>query len=93
MIGLTAREHHRFEAAGQPYLYLVPSAAIVGLDPAADMVMQVLTQGRQTREQLSALAGGIFSGEEIDGAIQELLTMRAIGPTDIAERPAPKSFP
>ena len=48
MTGLAAREHHRFEAAGKPYLYLVPSAAIVGLDPAADMVMQILTIGRQT---------------------------------------------
>ena len=93
MIGLAAREHHRFEAAGQPYLYLVPSAAIVGLDPAADMVMQVLTMRRQTREQLTALADGIFTNEEIDGAIQELLTMRAIGPADVAESPAPKILP
>jgi uncharacterized protein len=93
LIGLAAREHHRFEAAGQPYLYLVPSAAIVGLDPAADMVMQVLTMRRQTREQLTALADGIFSNEEIDGAIQELLTMRAIGPADVAEQPAPKILP
>src|SRR4051812_47491409 len=91
--GLVAREHHRFEAAGQPYLYLVPSAAIVGLDPAADMVMQVLTAGRQTRDQLVTLASGIFTAEEIDSAIRELLTMRAIGPTEITERPSPKILP
>jgi uncharacterized protein len=93
VIGLVAREHHRFEAAGRPYLYLVPSAAIVGLDPAADMVMQVLTAGRQTRDQLVTLASGIFTAEEIDGAIGELLTMRAIGPTEIVERPSPKILP
>ena len=93
MTGLVAREHHRFEAAGQPYVYLVPSAAIVGLDPAADMVMQVLTVGRQTRDQLVALASGIFTAEEIDSAIRELLTMRAIGPTGITERPSPKILP
>ena len=90
MTGLAAREHHRFESAGKPYLYLVPSAAIVGLDPAADMVMQILTIGRQTRDQLVNLADDIFTGEEIDEAIQELLTMRAIGPTEISQTPLPK---
>ena len=29
-------EHHRFEAAGQPFVYLVPSAAIFALDDTAD---------------------------------------------------------
>ncbi len=93
MTGLAAREHHRFESAGKPYLYLVPSAAIVGLDPAADMVMQILTIGRQTRDQLVNLADDIFTGEEIDEAIQELLTMRAIGPTEISQTPLPKFLP
>jgi uncharacterized protein len=91
--GLAAREHHRFETAGKPYLYLVPSAAIVGLDPAADMVMQVLTHGKQTRDQLTTLAAEIFTEEEIDEAIQELLTMRAIGPTEMVEAPLPKFIP
>jgi hypothetical protein len=35
-----AREHHRFEAAGKPYIYLVPSAAIFALDEASDKVLQ-----------------------------------------------------
>jgi uncharacterized protein len=93
MTGLVAKEHHRFEAAGQPYLYLVPSAAIVGLDPAADMVMQVLTVGKQSREQLISLAADIFTEQQIDEAIQELMTMRAIGPTELSERPLAKILP
>jgi uncharacterized protein len=93
MIALVAKEHHRFDAAGKPYLYLVPSAAIVGLDPAADMVMQVLTAGRQSRDQLVTMAAGIFTEQEIDGAIQELLTMRAIGPTEMSDRPLAKILP
>ena len=91
--GLAIREHHRFETAGKPYLYLVPSAAIVRLDPAADMVMQVLTHGKQTRDQLTTLAADVFTEDEVDGAIQELLTMRAIGPTEIVETPLPKFIP
>lgn len=93
MTALIAREHHRFEAAAKPYLYLVPSAAIVGLDAAADMVMQVLTSGRQTRDQLVAMAEGLFTVDEIDGAIGELLTVRAIGPTELADRPQPRILP
>ena len=44
MTNFAAREHHRFEAGGSAYLYLVPSAAIVGIDGAADMIMQVVTR-------------------------------------------------
>jgi hypothetical protein len=54
-----AREHHRFEAAGKPFVYLVPSAAIFELDEAADAVLQTLRERPRTREELSAaLAGG-----------------------------------
>ena len=88
MTRLGVREHHRFEAAGKPYLYLVPSAAIVGLDPAADMVMQVLGSGAKTRADLLALAEGIYTDQEMDEAVGELLTMRAIGPVE-----APQSMP
>ena len=31
MTQLFANEHHRFEAAGKPYVYLVPSAAVFAL--------------------------------------------------------------
>ncbi len=34
MTAWAAREHHRFEAAGKPFVYLVPSAAIFELDDA-----------------------------------------------------------
>jgi uncharacterized protein len=94
MSQLAVREHHRFEAAGKPYLYLVPSAAIVGLDPAADMVMQVLGLGRKSRADLVALSDGFFTTEEIDGAIAELAAMRAIGHVDTPmPTPTPKILP
>lgn len=93
MNALAVREHHRFEAAGKPYLYLVPSAAIVGLEPAADMVMQILMHGRQSRDSLVSLASDIFTAAEIDEAVQELMTMRAIGPSELTERALPKMLP
>ena len=93
MTGYVARDHHRFEAAGKPYLYLVPSAALVGLDPAADMIMQVLAARRQTRQDLITLAAGLFTEQEIDEALRELLEMRAIGASEMTDRVTPKILP
>ena len=57
MISWAAREHHRFEAAGRPFVYLVPSAAIFALDDTADAVMRRLTERPYTREELRSGAG------------------------------------
>ena len=52
MSAWVAREHHRFEAAGKPFVYLVPSAAIFALDDAADAVLRTLSARPRTREEL-----------------------------------------
>ena len=52
MMTLTAGEHHRFEAAGKPFVYLVPSAAIFALDDTADAILSALTDRPYTREEL-----------------------------------------
>ena len=46
---LAVREHHRFEAAGRPFVYLVPSAAIFALDETADAIMRTLGNGARSR--------------------------------------------
>ena len=51
---LAVREHHRFEAAGRPFVYLVPSAAIFALDETADDVMRTLGSGARSRAELVA---------------------------------------
>jgi uncharacterized protein len=93
MIGLAAREHHRFEAAGQPFVYLVPSAAIFGLDEAADAVLQSLTRQPQTRETLLDSLSDRLGREALDEAIAELMDMRAIGNVEFTDRPLPKFLP
>jgi uncharacterized protein len=93
MIGLSAREHHRFEAAGQPFVYLVPSAAIFGLDEAADVVLQSLTRQPQTREMLLESLSARLDSEAINEAITELTDMRAIGNVEFTDRPLPKFLP
>jgi uncharacterized protein len=75
-----AREHHRFEAAGKPFVYLVPSAAIFELDEAADSLLRALSDRPHSREELSGF-------EHIDDTIAELARVQAIreiqGPTGV----------
>jgi uncharacterized protein len=82
---LRAGECHRFESAGQPFVYLVPSAAVFGLDACSDAVLRTLQDGtRETAELVDALSPR-FARDEIIGTIAELRRVRAIG--DVA-RPA-----
>jgi hypothetical protein len=71
-----AREHHRFEAAGKPFVYLVPSAAIFELDEAADAVLQTLRERPRTREELTAAMMGSDTVSDpvaaLDAALAEL---------------------
>jgi uncharacterized protein len=90
---LGRREHHRFEAAGRPFLYLVPSAAIFALDGPADAVFRALGRGARSREQLIDDLAPEFEASEVDDSIQELEQMRAIGPVHVREAPAPKFLP
>ena len=73
MTAWAAREHHRFEAAGKPFVYLVPSAAIFELDEAADAVLRTVTQHPRTRDELTSALG------DIDAALAELTRVQAIG--------------
>ena len=93
MMAWAAREHHRFEAAGRPFVYLVPSAAIFELDEAADALLRTLTDGPQTRDQL-----GHF--EHVDDTIAELARVQAIQPierdtgrTAVSPPPSPRVIP
>ena len=79
-----AREHHRFEAAGKPFVYLVPSAAIFALDGAADAVLRAVSAKPRTLADLVA-----EFGEGIEATLGELVRVRAVG--DLTSPPAPAS--
>jgi uncharacterized protein len=83
MMYLRSAEYHAFEGAGAPYLYLVPSAAVVRLDEPSRAVLEFIERGIAERRDVGVAE--IFSGlesrwprDELKSAIEDLLTARAI---------------
>ena len=69
MMVLGSGEYHRFEAAGRPFVYLVPSAAVFALDDAADAVLRALAQRGRTRDELVGELSDLFPRSELDETI------------------------
>lgn len=80
MSRLALREFHSFDAAGQRFLYLVPSAGVVRLDETSAAVLDALSAGPRRRDEMLASLQGPFEAGSVDAAITELLQIRAIGP-------------
>ena len=85
-----AREHHRFESAGKPFVYLVPSAAIFALDERADAVLRRLSDRPHTSEELRASCN---EDPDLAATLAELARVRAIGEVNAPETPQPKVIP
>ena len=86
-------EYHRFEAAGQPFVYLVPSAAVFALDGPADAILRALAERSRTRGELVDELSEMFPRAEIEETITELVRVRAIGDVHVPDKPMPKFFP
>jgi len=82
---LTLREFHSFEAAGQRFLYLVPSAAVFALDECSQAVLDELEAKPRDADSLVQDLAARFDVEETATTIAELRRVRAIGDT----RPVP----
>jgi uncharacterized protein len=76
---LLPREHHAFQVAGQEFLYLVPSAAVFGLDDAASAVMERLRLRGMPASDLVQELSQRFPQSEVEETVRELLRVRAIG--------------
>ena len=93
MSTLALREFHKFEAAGQSFVYLVPSAAVFALDDTADAVIGALAGGAMTPSEIVDSLANRFATEEVGATIGELLQLRAIGDRDVLQEPIPKAVP
>jgi len=90
MTPLVLGDFHRFEAAQQDFLYLVPSAALFQLDPAASAIISALERGPMPGEELVRQLASRFPAEELAETIAELERVRAIGRP---AAPAPRTHP
>jgi uncharacterized protein len=90
-------EFHRFEGAGQEFLYLVPSGGIVALDGMTSEILQQLEKTPLSGEDLiGRLSSDGYSSSEVEECIHELREMKAIrnGQKEYAKsEPLPESFP
>jgi uncharacterized protein len=76
LLGL--RDFHRFEAAGQPFVYLVPSAAVFALDEVSDSLLNLLRNGDRPREEIVAALSDRFDAAAVSESVAELIRVRAI---------------
>jgi len=75
---LGLREFHRFEAAGQRFVYLVPSAAVFALDDVSDALLGLLDEGDRPRDEILSTMSGRFDSAVVSDTIAELIRVRAI---------------
>jgi uncharacterized protein len=94
---LQLSEFHRFEAGGNPFLYLVPSGGVFALDPLSGRALDTVSrQPLAATELLQALMEQGASREDAKECIEELVSVRALRPeggwSDPVEEP-PANFP
>jgi len=86
-------EYHAFSAAAPEataparYLYLVPSAAVVRLDDAAEAVLGFIAEREVSLEDVSNALSPRWSPNEIRDTVVELVGVRAL--RIVAQEPAP----
>jgi len=89
---IAAGEYHAFDAAGQRFLYLVPSGAVFALDQCAEQVLHQLADGPKSPEALMGGLAPVFGADAARDTLDELQRIRAIGTVSPAQaRPAPST--
>ena len=85
-------EFHRFEAAGERFAYMVPSAAVFAIDPCAAAVVEALEGGPRTIADVVGALAATFTADEVWDTLGELYRARAIVEA-AAPAPAPRILP
>jgi uncharacterized protein len=90
-------EFHRFQGAGQDFLYLVPSGGIVALDGMTTEILQRLDRMPLSREDLvSGLCRDGYASGDVEECLDELREVKAIrnGEKEYTKsEPLPEVFP
>lgn len=89
---LTLREFHQFEAAGQRFGYMVPSAAVFAFDDCAGAVVDALRLRPRTVAELVGDLSERFDADAVAQTVADLRRVRAVGEQGGSEK-APKILP
>lgn len=89
---LRRTEFHAFEGAGAPYLYMVPSAAVVRLDEPSKAVLDLVEEQDVDISQVFEALEPRWGRDDVKSALEDLLTVRAVrflSEPEIAIKPEP----
>ncbi len=87
---LVKREYHPFEAAGEHFLYMVPSAGVFHIDRTSRAVLDALEGRELTADEIVSELAPELGAEAVADAVADLTEIRAIGPGRMPpEKPLP----
>ena len=92
-VPLTTREYHPFEAAGRRFVYMVPSAAVFGLDETSAAVLDVLGERKMSADDLADDLAERFVPDDVRQTVSELMQVQAIGEAGVLQEPMTKQMP
>jgi uncharacterized protein len=84
---------HSFEAGGQRFLYLAPSAAVMAVDDVSAAVLDAIRLRARSSEEIVADLADRFSAEAVDESLDELVKVRALRRVDTPARRPPVVVP
>jgi len=84
---------HAFEAAGQRFLYLAPSAAVIAVDDVSAAVLDTVALRSRSSEQIVADLAERFPAEAVGESLDELVKVRALRRVDAPARRPPIVLP
>ncbi len=92
-VPLTTREYHPFEAAGRRFVYMVPSAAVFGLDETSAAVLDVLGERKMSADDLADDLAERFVPDDVRQTVSELMQVQAIGEAGVLQEPMSRQMP
>jgi uncharacterized protein len=98
MARVALREFHPFEAAGERFLYMVPSAGVFMLDEPSAAVIDLLAGGALAPDDVVSRLGSRYTQDRVVATLSELEAIKAIGPAgapreEVVNDLPPEGFP
>lgn len=84
---------HAFEAGGQRFVYLAPSAGVLAVDDVSAAVMDAVANGPRPPDDVVAQLAERYAAEDVRESIAELVKIRAVGRAETLARSVPKMIP